>query len=194
MTLPRKTSARGKSPAPRAPKAPAEPAASSGAADVAADVAATDWWPLYVAYCAVEVAGALKLCPAGTLAPCLGVLALQFCLLLRARYWDTVSTGVDVHMQLKGLPLMLVCLWRGPGATNDAVWFALQWFPTELRTWATGHCADVGRFRNGECQMQSSTTLFWQLVTVANLVIALASRSKAIPCLMCVACMFKSMM
>ena len=194
MAPSKKTSARGKSPAPRESKAPAEPAASSGPADVAADVAATDWWPAYVAYCAAEAAGAVMLCPAGKLATCLCVLALYFCLLLRARYWDTISNGVDVHMQLRGLPLMLVYLWKGPGATKDAVGYALQWLPTELTTWASGHCADAGRFQNGVCQMQTNTTLFWQAVTVANLVIALASRSKAIPCLMCVLCVCKSMM
>ncbi len=178
------------------PAARPDPAVEAAveALDKAPDVAATDWWPAYVAYCLAEVAGALMLCPAGTTGTCLCVLALQFCLLLRARYWDSITDGVDFHMQLKGVPLMLVCLASGSGATMGAVEFALPWLPTEVSTWATGHCADVGKWDMNECQDLSNTKLFWQSVSVANVLITLASRNKGIPCLMCVACMCKSMM
>jgi hypothetical protein len=144
---------------------PADVAADE-ASDVAADVAATDWWPAYVVYCVAEAAGALMLCPAGTTGTCLCVLALQFCLLLRERYWDSITDGVDFHMQLKGVPLMLVCLANGPGATMGTVEFTLPCLPTELSTWATGHCADVGKMDMYECQDLSNIKLFWQSVSV----------------------------
>lgn len=184
MAPSRRTSARGKS--------PGREAAAVKAPAVAPASVSTDYWWLYVAYCAAELACTCVMYESRPRVTQVCVLAVHFCLLLNARLMITEPGDVDIDevMQLKNVytPLSLA---MHPGAALAVLDAALQWLPTP----AVDGCAGMHAIFEMQCRHLAATQraddtarLLWFLVTAAQLLSAVAWRDKWIPWLCFAGC------